>query len=186
MTQDYLNHLFENYTAVDAANIYWTTDGTAFKSPEDAKAYAKRLPDAAVKFVPHGGTLAQAVDLDTADSPLGVTEGKYLDDTQTAGAAAPIDYTKMNVQALKALCAERGIEVPGGAKKAEIISLLVAADVAAGNAVVDPAEVDYTTLDKAQLQALCTEREIAFTEEEDEAALIMKLTADDAGNEPGE
>lgn len=161
MTQKYLNHLFENYTGVE--NFYWTADGTAFKSVEEARDYARILGNPSVKVLAMGGVLANALELDENNNPI--------IDPATGDHVVPA-YNALTNSKLKELCATRNIALNGANVKADIISLLEAADAAlAGDAGV----VDYATLDFAQLQALCTEREIDMVDTDDDAALVAKL-----------
>jgi hypothetical protein len=144
MTQDYLNHIFENYTGVE--KFYWTADGTAFTSIEKARNYSKILGDPAIKEISHGGKIEDAVDAEAPGASVGHTEGGYRDETNAGENGGGEDgggenggenktpaeiYESLSVPALKGLCASREIALNGATKKADIIALLLAADVAA-------------------------------------------------------
>ena len=79
---------------------------TVLKTFYDLKAHANRMP----------GDTFEATE-ERAARLMAVLPG-YVELVEEA------DYTKMTVAELRALCAERGIEVPKGAKKADIALLL--------------------------------------------------------------
>lgn len=186
MTQDYLNQLFENYTGVE--KFYWTADGTAFKSIDDAMKYANRLTDPTVKAVAHGGKLEDAKvledgieqDVETGDlNPAAVATGND-------GGAADVEIAKMKIKDLRALCKIRNVDFDKDATKEQLIELLQAkAKADAENTTKDDA-IDYTTMDVEALQKLCNERGIEITGEEDAEKLIQLLTEWDAAQAPQE
>ena len=182
MTQDYLNQLFENYTGVE--KFYWTADGTAFKSIDDAMKYANRLPNPTVKTVAHGGkledakTLEDGIEQDVENSELNPAAVATGND----GGAADVEISKMKKEALQKLCDIRGVAYDKDMTKAQLIDLLQAKAIEDAKAVI----IDYNTMDVEALQALCNDRKIEINGDEDAETLIKLLTDWDAAQVPQE
>lgn len=122
MNQEYINSLSENYDPKQVPHFYLSSDGTAFGNLHDARRHAARQKDKAIKQVPHGGKLSDAVNVDDE-----VTTDVNIEAVATpnaGGAADDIDIAKLKREQLVEICQQRGIEAPEKATKAQLLALL--------------------------------------------------------------
>jgi hypothetical protein len=193
MTQDYLNHIFENLPAGDVPKVYWTADGTAFRNVDDANKHANRLTDNTVLAVAHGGKLEDAKQVDGLEQDVEADINTAAVGTANAGGAADIDISKLKKEQLQKLCTLRGIDFDKDLTKAQLIDLLQAKAIEDANSNTggtggdaDSGAIDYRTMELEALQALCKEREIETKGDEDAETLIKLLTEWDAAQAPKE
>ena len=115
MKQEYLDHLFENYTGVE--NWHFTTDGTAFKNRSDAFMHARRLEDSVVKIVANGGKIENAVPIDEAGELLTTAEVENIENKEA-------DLSILSIPKLREIAAVRNIDLGKLTKKNEIFDLI--------------------------------------------------------------